>query len=214
MPPTRSTSDLSLNRKGGNYKFRMSNSVGSGLSRLPLFMLTTKSVRILRLTLYRLQQGRRKRPIPDGWAEPEAIGKFNIATASKPLYPGASALAVDEAGKLVIVGGSDGAAGVYSIANNKVQKSLKAGASVTDAVWYGSQPVISTSSGTVKVFGDEEITFTSHAGSANGLALHPSGEILASVGIDKSFVFYDLQAGKAVTQIYTNSGIFAAISAL
>lgn len=113
---------------------------------------------------------------------------------------------MDEAGQLVVFGGSDGTAGVFSIADNKVKQTYKAGAAVTDAVWYGSQPVVSTSSGTVKVFGDGETTFTSHAGSANGLALHPSGDILASVGVDKSFVFYDLQAGKAVTQIYTDSG--------
>jgi pre-mRNA-processing factor 19 len=57
------------------------------------------------------------------------------------------------------------------------------------------------------VFGDNETTFTSHAGSANGLALHPSGDILASVGVDKSFVFYDLPGGKPVTQVYTDSGM-------
>jgi pre-mRNA-processing factor 19 len=126
--------------------------------------------------------------------------------ASDPLYPGARSLAVDEAGQLVIVGGSDGVAGIYSISENKVKESFKSGSAITDAVWYGGQPVVSTSSGAVKVFADSEATFTSHAGSANGLALHPSGDILASVGVDKSFVFYDLLGGKAVTQVYTDSG--------
>ncbi|TVY29408.1 Pre-mRNA-processing factor [Lachnellula hyalina] len=161
-------------------------------------------------TQEKLSKSRRKRPVPQGWADTEAVEKFNITTASKPLYPGASAIAVDEAGELVLSGGSDGIASVYSIADNKVQQTLEAGAAITDAVWYGSQPVVSTSSGTVKVFGDGEITFTSHAGKANGLALHPSGDILASVGVDKSFVLYDLQAGKAVTQIYTDSELTTA----
>lgn len=87
---------------------------------------------------------------------------------------------------------------------------LKVGAGpITDAVWYGSQPVISTASGAVKVFdeGKAVAAFTSHAGAASALALHPSGEILASVGVDKSFVFYDLPGGKAVSQIYTDSGL-------
>jgi pre-mRNA-processing factor 19 len=106
----------------------------------------------------------------------------------------------------VIVGGSDGVAGVYSIDDDKVQESFKAGGAITDAVWYGSLPVVATSKGTVKIFGENEITFTSHAGSANALALHPTGDILASVGVDRSFVFYDLAAGKAVTQVYTDSG--------
>lgn len=107
---------------------------------------------------------------------------------------------------MAIVGGSDGVAGVYSIPENRVQQSFKTSSAVTGAVWYGTQPVVSTSSGAVKVFGDGENTFTSHAGSANALAMHPSGDILASVGVDKSFVFYDLPGGKAVTQVNTDSG--------
>lgn len=87
-----------------------------------------------------------------------------------------------------------------------VQQSFKAGSAITGAVWFGARPVISTSSGAVMVFGDSEATFTSHAGSANALALHPCGDILASVGVDKSFVFYDLATGKAITQVYTDSG--------
>jgi pre-mRNA-processing factor 19 len=87
-----------------------------------------------------------------------------------------------------------------------VQQSFKAGGAVTDTVWFGDTPVVSTSSGTVKVFGESEVTFKSHAGSINALALHPTGDILASVGVDKSFVFYDLLSGKAITQIYTDSG--------
>jgi pre-mRNA-processing factor 19 len=126
--------------------------------------------------------------------------------ASESLYPGSTSLIADETGESVIVGGSDGVAGIFSISENKLQKSFKAGSAITDAVWYGTEPVVSTASGAVKTFGNGETTFTSHAGSANGLALHPSGDILASVGVDKSFVFYDLVGGRAVTQVYTDSG--------
>ncbi|KAE9370489.1 Prp19-domain-containing protein [Stipitochalara longipes BDJ] len=161
-------------------------------------------------TQERLSKSRRKRPIPKEWADSELIEKFGVATTSKALYPGAKSLAVDEAGQSVIFGGDDGVAGIFSIPENKVVQSFKAGGAVTDAVWYGSQPVVSTTSGAVKVFGDSEISFTSHAGSANGLALHPSGDILASVGVDKSFVFYDLAGGKPVTQVYTDSELTTA----
>lgn len=130
-----------------------------------------------------------------------------MASASKALFPGSTSLAVDEAGQLAVTGGSDGAVGVFSISENKVQQSFKAGSAVTGALWYGGHPVVSTSSGAVKVLGKGQVSFTSHAGSANGLALHPSGEILASVGVDKSFVFYDLPGGSAVTQVYTDSGM-------
>lgn len=114
---------------------------------------------------------------------------------------------MDEEGQTAILGGSDGVIGIYSVSDNKVQKSFKAGSSVTGSVWAGNSPAVSTSSGAVKVFGDREASFTSHAGSANGLALHPSGDILASVGVDKSFVFYDLEEGRPVTQVHTDSGM-------
>jgi pre-mRNA-processing factor 19 len=159
------------------------------------------------LIVDRLSKSRRKRPVPKEWADAELIEKFGVATSSKALHPGAKSLAVDEAGQLVVFGGDDGVAGIFSIPENKAVESFKAGSAVTDAAWYGSQPVVSTASGAVKVFGDSETTFTSHAGSANGLTLHPSGDILASVGVDKSFVFYDLQGGKPVTQVYTDSGM-------
>lgn len=155
----------------------------------------------------RLSKSRRKRPVPEDWATTETIEKFGVASTSKALFPGSTSVAVDDAGKVVLSGGSDGTVGVYSISGHKIQKSFNAGSAVTDALWYGTQPVVSTSSGAVKVLGNEEITFTSHAGSANGLALHPSGDILASVGVDKSFVFYDLVGGSSVMQVYTDSGM-------
>ncbi|TVY59328.1 Pre-mRNA-processing factor, partial [Lachnellula suecica] len=159
----------------------------------------------------KLSKSRRKRPIPQDWADSEAIGKFGITTASKPLYPGASSLALDSDGTKAVVGGADGSVGIYSLPDDKITHTFEAGAAVTSAVWYAGQPIVSTSTGTVKIFGDGgETTFTKHAGSANGLALHPCGDILASVGVDKSFVFYDLQAGKAVTQVYTDSELTTA----
>lgn len=84
---------------------------------------------------------------------------------------------------------------------------LKIGGSVLDAVFYGKDAVVASSSGAVKVYSGkkESASFTSHAGAATGLALHPTGDILASVGVDKSFVFYDLVGGNAVTQVYTDS---------
>lgn len=145
--------------------------------------------------------------MPKDWVDSETIEKFGVAHASEPLSGGTCSLAVDEAGELVVVGGAEGVTNVYSIPEKKIVQSFKAGSAVTDAVWYGDQPVVSTSSGAVHVFGDKEVTFTSHAGSANALAIHPSGDILGSVGVDKSFVFYDLVEGKAVTQVYTDSGM-------
>lgn len=157
----------------------------------------------------RLSKSRRKRPVPKEWATPDAIQSFEVTSSSQPLYPGSSAIAVDASRELALVGG-EGTAGVYSLADDRIVQTLTVGGSVTDASWAGTQPVVASSTGAVKVFdadGNESASFTSHAGSANSIALHPSGELLASVGVDKSFVFYDLPNSKPVTQIYTESGM-------
>jgi pre-mRNA-processing factor 19 len=68
--------------------------------------------------------------------------------------------------------------------------------------------VIATATGKVKIFdGAAEVaTFSSHAGAATAMALHPCGEMLASVGEDKSYVYYDLSSLKPITKVYTDSG--------
>ena len=110
----------------------------------------------------------------------------------------------------MLIGGTDGVAGVFSNSQRQMTQTLKGGSgSITDGLWAGHRPVIATSSGAVKVFdnGLETGNFTSHAGEATAVALHPSGDILASVGIDKSYVFYDLTSSTPATQVYTNSGM-------
>jgi pre-mRNA-processing factor 19 len=158
-----------------------------------------------------LMKTRRKRPVPEDWATSDSISSYNPAVASEPLYPGGSVLAVHETGDVVLVGGSDGVAGIYSLSENKLVSSLKAGpGAVTGGVWAGSRAIVSTSAGGVKVFesGQEVASFSVHAGSANAVALHPSGSILASVGEDKTYILYDLESNKVLTQVESDSGKF------
>jgi pre-mRNA-processing factor 19 len=166
------------------------------------------------LTITRLSKTRRKRPVPEDWATPDDISSFARKQTSEPLYPGASFLSLHDDGDLAVVGGVDGIAGVYSISQQRIVQVLKGGGGpITDAVWVGSRAVVSSQSGRIKVFeGQEELsTFSSHAGSTTGIALHPSGDILASVGDDKSYVLYDLVSMSTITQVYTNSGMLGTI---
>lgn len=161
-------------------------------------------------TQQRLSKTRRKRPLPAEWADHETISKFQISSTSEKLYSETNFLSLDETAESSIVGGTEGFAGIYSTSEKKKIQSMDLGCPVTDGVWFGSYPVISTSSGLIKVFGTEETSFEVHSGSTNSLALHPCGDILASVGADKSFVFYDLSSGKSVSQIYTGSELVKA----
>ena len=118
-------------------------------------------------------------------------------------------MALDATGETVLLGGSEGLAGVYSIANKQIVQTLKSrSGAITDTLWAGTRAIIATSSGAVQIFENQsEIShFSSHAGEITALALHPSGDILASVGVDQSYVLYDLVSFSPATQIFTNSG--------
>ncbi|KAJ5656166.1 hypothetical protein N7507_008116 [Penicillium longicatenatum] len=155
-----------------------------------------------------LSKTRRKRPIPEGWATSDAISAFKLVETSEPLYPGSRALSVDSTGDLALFGGSDGAVGVYSLSQKSVVQTLKTDGLVTDATWAGNKAVVGSATGTVKVFenGSEVASFSSHAGEVTAVAVHATGDIVASVGVDKSYVLYDLSTNSVVTQIFTDSG--------
>lgn len=163
---------------------------------------------ILTLTIIlRLSKTRRKRAVPEEWATSDTIQSFAPLHKSKPLYTGARTVSIDASGDLALLGGSDGSAGVFSIFQNKLVQEFSADSPVMVTLWAGSKAIVGTSAGTVKVFenGTEVSSFSGHAGEVTGLALHASGEILASVGVDKSYILYDLTAFTQVLQIYTDS---------
>lgn len=159
------------------------------------------------LTSPRLSKTRRKRPIPEGWATSDALSTYKPTETSKPLCQGGKALAVNAAGEMALVGGADGTVGVYSLSEKRVVGNLHTSGPVTSAVWAGDKAVIASSTGSIQVFedGKELANFASHAGSATDLALHATGDIVSSVGVDKSYVLYDLTTNSVITQIFTDS---------
>lgn len=118
-------------------------------------------------------------------------------------------MALDASGDLILVGGVSGDAEVYSVSSSTLVKTLGGdGGTITDAIWSGARAIISSSTGSVRIYDDgPEITmFSRHAGEATALAIHPSGDILASVGVDKSVILYDLMRSSMAMQIFTDSG--------
>ncbi|KAF2087854.1 Prp19-domain-containing protein [Saccharata proteae CBS 121410] len=154
-----------------------------------------------------LSSTRRKRTVPEDWATPDNIQSFDSTQTTEPLYPGGRTLSLDKSGDLALLGGSDGVAGVYSLSQKQAVQALKAGSAVTDGVWYESRPIVATAAGAVKVFedGNEVAQLGSHAGAVTSLSMHPSGDLLASTGVDKSYMLYDLSSMKLLTQVYTDS---------
>jgi len=123
------------------------------------------------------------------------------------------ALALDSTGSTALIGGSDGALSTFSVEKQKITlKTEGDGSAINDVVAYTqgrkTLAIVAKASGEVAVLDNDKTvaTFNSHAGSATGLALHPCGDILLSVGVDKSFVYYDLESMAVVSQVYTDSG--------
>ncbi|KAK2748123.1 hypothetical protein FQN57_001247 [Myotisia sp. PD_48] len=161
-------------------------------------------------TQEKLSKTRRKRTVPEDWATSEVIQGFKPSSTSEPLYPGAESLSLNSSGDLVLLGGADGVAGIYSLPEKRVVTSLKGGGgSIKDTAWVGDRAVIATSTGAVKVFedGSEVASFTVHAGEATALSVHPTGDIIASIGVDKSYVLYDLTNMSVSTQVFSDAAL-------
>ena len=159
----------------------------------------------------RLQGTRRKRPVPDDWATGEAIAAYDVKSTADTQFTGAKTLAVDETGDFFLCGDSDGDIGVYDLKQGAFTTRSNVGAGgIMSGAWANDKPIVATSSGAVVVTqgGSVQMKFQQHAGAAMAVAVHPCGDIVASVGIDKSYVLYDLQISKVLTQIYADSGTF------
>lgn len=83
-------------------------------------------------------------------------------------------------------------------------------APVTDALWAEARAIAASASGDIHIFDDaEHSSFSAHQGAIHAIALHPSGDILASVGDDKAFSFYDLSSSTKALRIATDSGMIS-----
>lgn len=164
------------------------------------------------LTLNRLSKSRRKRPVPEGWATGDAISAYKPAGSTDPLFSGANVLSVNSSGDSALVQTSEGTVGVFSLPQKQVLHTLETGGAVTDALWAGEKAVVASSTGSVTAFesGKEVASFKSHAGAVTGLALHATGDIVGSVGADKSYVLYDLTTNAVIMQNFSDTCQYSA----
>ncbi|KAF2666561.1 cell cycle control protein cwf8 [Microthyrium microscopicum] len=163
-----------------------------------------------------LGKSRRKRPVPKGWSSVDDIQQFEPTASAgfkpdKPLDT-CAALAetsADSESPLVLYGSESGLAYIYSTDDSSAAHLMDCGSRVTDGLFWESKAIFSLANGHIKIFesGDWIATQTIHAGPATGIALHPTGTILASVGLDKSYVLYDLTSStlKPLARVFTDS---------
>jgi len=161
-------------------------------------------------TQAKLSATRRKRPVPEDWATGDEIAAYDVKSKADTQFTGAKSLAVDETGDFFLTGDSDGTVGIYDLKQDAFTTRSNLGAGgINHGAWVRDSAVVATASGAVVVTqeGAVKAKFQQHAGAATAVAAHPSGELLASVGVDKSLVLYDLQSGKVLTQIFSDAAL-------
>ncbi|KAF7552721.1 hypothetical protein G7Z17_g4106 [Cylindrodendrum hubeiense] len=154
-----------------------------------------------------LSKGRKKRPIPEGWVSTEEVSSFAVEASNALPVPQATSLGLE--GDYAAVGGVTGEAVIYSVGADKVERQVPVNEPVTDTLWTGSKLIFATGQGSVKVFegGNELASLSEHSGAVTALSVHPGGELLASVGTDKSIVFYDLASLSRASRAYTDAAL-------
>ncbi|KAL5343213.1 WD40-repeat-containing domain protein [Aspergillus crustosus] len=158
-----------------------------------------------------LSKSRRKRPIPETWATGEEISAYKPTESTDSLYPGGKALSINSSGDSALVEVAEGVVGVFSLSQKQVIHTLQSNGAITNAIWAGEKAVVASSTGLVKVFegGNEVASFDIHAGAATDLALHATGDIVASVGVDKSYVLYDLTSNAIISQNFSDASLLS-----
>ncbi|KAI9711705.1 MAG: Pre-mRNA-processing factor 19 [Bogoriella megaspora] len=139
----------------------------------------------------------------------EDLETFDVTSSISTSHSDGKTLAIDTTTGLALVAGPQGTADIYRVANGEHVQALKCSAAVTAGLWWEGKPVISNSKGAIQIFeGGELLAETRiHAGPVNGLALHATGELLGSVGEDKSYIIYQLPNLKVVARNFTDSGL-------
>lgn len=153
-----------------------------------------------------LSKGRRKRPVPEGWVTSDELSSFEAETNNALPVPQATSLDVED--DTAALGGLKGDSATYLIEADKLERQISVDAPVTATLFAASKVVYATSQGSLKVYQGDDLVAqaTEHAGAVTALSLHPGGQILASVGSDKSVVYYELASMRRISRAYTDSG--------
>ena len=163
----------------------------------------------------RLTKGRKKRPVPPDWVTPEDIASLtNAGEQELEKVPKPTSLALDPDMAVAVVGGSSGesrgAVQTVWVAENKLLKEFEVDQPVTAVLPTDQEDIIvGTSMGSVRSYVNGQLVaqMDEHLGSAvTALCMHPVKRIIASVGEDKKFAFYDVAENKVLARLSTDSG--------
>lgn len=166
---------------------------------------------IVNMTKEELSKGRKKRAVPAGTATADGISGFTPQNQFQ--LPLEQVAALDVGRDFVAVGGPlSNSVVFYSKDKKDVSTTFTVDAPVSGLAKFDALEkmdemclVACTTGGSVAYFNDGQLigNLIEHVGPVNGVAVHPSGKIFATVGADRSMNFYDIsecvQAARSVT---------------
>ncbi|CAK7274956.1 hypothetical protein SEPCBS119000_006439 [Sporothrix epigloea] len=158
-----------------------------------------------------LSKSRKKRVTPKDWVSNKDVASFTQIASSDLHITRATSLTIEAADRqYAAIAGLDGSVGIYAVSANILERTLAIGEPITAALWSGDACIVlGTARGSLKIYkaGLEVASLSSHAGAITGLAVHPSGRILASVSADKTIAFYDLIKATRVSRAHSSASL-------
>jgi len=145
--------------------------------------------------------------------EYRAISSNNLHKASNP---GVTTIDLHPAEDLLLSGGRDGQALVYSRSAGKIVNTLaEHKKTVTQVLFHPTQQLALTASadGTAKVWnlaegkGKSIFTVTTHNGEVTGCTLQATGDYWLTSSLDGSWAFHDIPNGRTLTQVSADVGL-------
>ncbi|PHH61607.1 hypothetical protein CDD81_8122 [Ophiocordyceps australis] len=154
-----------------------------------------------------LSQERKGRTVPEGWATSQDISAFESLMSNALSLSRVTCLTLE--GEFAAMGDVKGEVFIYSLSSDSMVRQMSVGEPVTDILWFGEKFFFTTTLGSIKVYegGDMLASLSEHAGPATALSMHPGGEILASVGTDKSIVFYETDTFTRISRVYNDHSL-------
>ncbi|GHJ87554.1 hypothetical protein NliqN6_3956 [Naganishia liquefaciens] len=185
----------------------------------PAPTLPSETESIITATHAALSSTRKKRKPAPGYATLADVKAFTQQTTVPSLHatkpPGITALDVAADGQLAVTGGADKTVHVYDFASGKTLATLKGHTKPVKQVALvepqggagAARLAVSCSADkTVKVWSEADDgakwslqhNLTGHKGEVSGLAVHPSGRLVAAGSTDETWSLYDLTSGQTV----------------
>ncbi|KAG4301973.1 hypothetical protein PCK1_001949 [Pneumocystis canis] len=160
-----------------------------------------------------LSSNRRKRRIPEDWTTIEQIKQLKLSKTICPFKSDLNVIAVTDLGTMILAA-SKNIIKIYCGMEETSTYSLKCDdGDITCGLWINELPAVAKSDGTICIYtslnGDSK-KISTHQNKVTAIALHPSGDILASVTVDGEWALHDLQNDQTIVKHRENTEFICA----